>query len=246
MGDENFAGLSRELAELLGLTATPIAISFTNSEEPPAPPLTGPMPRAADDGRQGRVAAGCVFWMRAVKSTFTTVAEDHENCSVGSLTHGLMTLEEVAGKTDIAALMETGWVRQNDLAGLPSIAPRPRYITYGPLAAHPVAPDVVLIRLDAAQVMRLRGACPNLRFEGKPQCHIIPLAHGGDEIAVSVGCVVSRQRTGMADTEMTCAFPGRRLGEIVGQLRRAAATDAKAAGFARDDMRRFAGGGKTP
>ena len=246
MGDANFAKLSCELEELLGLTVSPVAISFANSDVAPAAPLAGPVPPAAADGRQGRVSAGCVFWMRAAKSTFTTVAEDHANCSVGSLTHGLKTLGEIAGNADVAALKEAEWVRREDLAGLPTIEPRPRYITYGPVATHPVPPDVVFLRLDAAQVMKLRGAYPKLRIEGKPQCHIIPLAHGGNEIAASVGCALSRQRTGMADSEMTCAIPGRRLGEIVGRLRDAIAADAKAVNFACEDMRRFAGGRLAP
>ena len=57
-----------------------------------------PMPAPLPDGRTGRVPAGCVFWMKAADRTFGTVAEDHGNCSVGSLTHGFKTLDEVGGQ----------------------------------------------------------------------------------------------------------------------------------------------------
>ena len=69
---------------------------------------TSPCPSALPDGRTGRVPAGCVFWMKAAERTFSTVAEDHGNCSVGSVTHGFKTLDEVAGNSDVAALLDIG------------------------------------------------------------------------------------------------------------------------------------------
>ena len=54
------------------------------------------MSEPAEDGRTGRVAAGCVFWIEAASKTFSTVAEDHGNCSVGRVTHGFAALEDVA------------------------------------------------------------------------------------------------------------------------------------------------------
>ena len=66
------------------------------------------MPEPTPDGRTGRVAAGCVFWMHATERTFTTAPADHANCSVGSYTHGLLSLEEAATKTDVGDLVEFG------------------------------------------------------------------------------------------------------------------------------------------
>jgi hypothetical protein len=68
------------------------------------------MPPATADGRTGAVAASCVFWIEGTRGVFTTKAEDHGNCSVGSLTHGFKTMQEVAGNADVAALCESGWV----------------------------------------------------------------------------------------------------------------------------------------
>ena len=48
--------------------------------------------------------------------------------------------------------------------------------------------------------MLLHDAWPSLRFEGKPQCHSIPIAKESGELAVSVGCMLSRVRTAMSIT----------------------------------------------
>ena len=61
-----------------------------------------------------------------------------------------------------------------------------------------------------------RDAIPGLRIEGKPQCHIVAIAKEEGVPAASVGCALSRVRTGMPPTEMTCAIPARQLPGIVG------------------------------
>src|SRR5262249_56901971 len=106
------------------------------SDAPPecAPPYEEPTPDALPDGRTGRVRGGCVFWMKAADRTFSTVAEDHANCSVGSMTHGFKTLDEVASNGDVAALLDSGWVTMDDVPHIPVVSERPGAVTYGPLA----------------------------------------------------------------------------------------------------------------
>ena len=198
------------------------------------------MPGALDDGRTGRVPAGCVFWMKAADRTFSTVAEDHGNCSVGSMTHGFKTLEEVAGNSDVAALLESGWVTMDVVLQIPVVREKPGAVTYGPLADTPIDPDVVFLRLNAKQLMVLSDAIPGLRIEGKPQCHIIAVAKEQGEVAASVGCAASRTRTGMPATEMTCAIPARRLAEILDAIETNSIADAAVARYAADDAQRFA------
>ena len=144
-------------------------------------------PGALPDGRTGRVPAGCVFWMKATESTFSTVAEDHGNCSVGSMTHGFKTLEEVAGNSDVAALLESGWVTMDVVPQIPVVHEKPGAVTYGPLADTPVDPDVVFLRVTGRQLMVLSDAIPGLRIEGKPQCHIVAIAKEEGVPAASVG-----------------------------------------------------------
>src|SRR5207247_10718348 len=141
--------LSQQLSDALGLAAAPIAITFGSSTPGGVAPFDAPMPEPTDDGRTGRVPAGCVFWMHATERTFSTVGEDHGNCSVGSLTHGFKTLEEVAGNGDVAALLESGWVTMDVLPQIPVVHEKPGAVTYGPLADTPIDPDVVFLRLTA-------------------------------------------------------------------------------------------------
>src|SRR5262249_6900820 len=159
------------------------------------------------DGRTGAVAASCVFWMEGTQGVFATAAEDHGNCSVGSMTHGFKTMEEAAHNADVAALLAAGWVATEAVGRIAVVREKPTSIVFGHLHDMPIEPSVILLRLNGKQQMLLHDAWPELRFEGKPQCHIIPIAKEQGEIAVSVGCMLSRVRTGMSNNEVTCAIP---------------------------------------
>jgi uncharacterized protein (DUF169 family) len=240
MSTSDWPDLARRLTETLLLSAPPIAITFGDEAPAGVAPFDAPMPAPSDDGRTGRVPAGCVFWMRAAERTFSTVADDHANCSVGSLTHGFKTLDEVAGNADVAALLDAGWVTMDVVPEIPVVRERPGTVSYGPLAETPVDPDVVLLRVQGKQLMVLTDALPGLRIEGKPQCHIVAVAKEQGDIAASVGCALSRARTGMPASEMTCASPGARLPEVVEAIQRTATADTTVARYAAQDANRFA------
>jgi uncharacterized protein (DUF169 family) len=239
MQTQSWADLASDLSDALALSAPPIAITFGDAPPDGVDVFDDPMPEPMPDGRTGRVAAGCVFWMKAADRTFSTVADDHGNCSVGSLTHGFKSLEEVAGNSDVAALLETGWVTMDVVPQIPTISTKPGAVTYGPLAATPVDPDVVLLRINGKQLMVLSDAMPGLRVEGKPQCHIVAVAHEEGDVIASVGCALSRVRTGMSINEMTCAIPAARLGELVATIRQNATADTAVARYAAQDAQRF-------
>ena len=233
-----FSDLSRRLTTALRLRAAPVAIRFTAT--PAAEPrIASTAPPANEAGRTGAVPAGCVFWVKATERTFTTEAADHANCSVGSLTHGWITLDEAAKRDDVAAVLEAGWVDRAEVGSLPRVAERPAAIVYGPLAEVNEAPDVVLVRLDGLGLMTLHGAAPDLRIEGRPQCHIVAIAKEAGAIAASVGCALSRARTGMRADEMTATIPGRRLVEVVDAIEATAALDHAMASYAANDAKRF-------
>ena len=240
MPSQDWSSLAATLTDELHLATPPLAITFT--DEPPAgvAPFADPIPEPLADGRTGRVPAGCVFWIEAATRTFSTVAEDHGNCSVGSMTHGFKTLDEVAGNSDVAALLDSGWVTMDVVPKIPVVTERPGAVTYGPLAETPVDPDVVFLRVNGRQLMVLSDAIPGLRIEGKPQCHIVAIAKEQGEPAASVGCALSRVRTGMQPSEMTCALPAAQLADIVASVQRNASTDSVVAKYAADDARRFA------
>ncbi|HWW44793.1 MAG TPA: DUF169 domain-containing protein [Acidimicrobiia bacterium] len=236
----DWSDLATRLSDALVLGSPPVAITFHDAPPAGIDAFDGPMPPASDDGRTGRVPAGCVFWTHALDRTFSTVAADHGNCSVGSMTHGFRTLEEVAGHSDVATLLDAGWVTMDIVPEIPVVRTRPGSVTYGPLAETPVDPDVVLLRVNGKQLMVLVDALPGLRIDSKPQCHIVAVAKEEGEVAASVGCALSRVRTGMPATDMTCAIPGSRLPEVVHAVVATAAADTRVARYAAQDAKRFA------
>jgi uncharacterized protein (DUF169 family) len=231
--------LAQRLTAALHLTTPPIAITFSSDAPAGVPAFDAPMPEPTKDGRTGRVPAGCVFWVHGAERTFTTVPEDHGNCSVGSYTHGMIPLHEAALHSDVATLVDSGWVTPEMFPEIPAVSEKPDYVTYGPLAESPVAPDVVLLRVNPKQLMVISDALPGLRIEGKPQCHIVAIAKETGEAAASVGCILSRTRTGMASTEQTCALPGPALADIVEKIEQTAAVDATVSSYAGQDAARF-------
>lgn len=235
--------VAERLSAALRLQVAPIAITFSDTLDVTAAPFADPalpMPEPTADGRTGRVPAGCAFWVHALDRTFTTRPEDHGNCSVGSLTHGLIDLATAAQRADVGALVDAGWVTPEIFPAIPTVSARPAAITYGPLADALSRPDVVLVRTNARGVMTVGDALGDLVIEGKPQCHIVAIAKEQNRPAASVGCALSRARTGIGAHEMTCALPGPRLEEIVAAVESAASVDATVARYAAADAQRFA------
>lgn len=236
---QNYKVLADKLTDLLSLQTPPLAITFTQEDPVGVPRYEGILPPPTADGRTGKVSAGCVFWMKAADRTFHTCAEDHGNCSVGSLTHGFITLDTAATRADVKALVDACWVTPEVFPKIPVVQQRPKCVVYGPLADTRIDPDVVFLRINGKTAMILHDAMPELRFEGKPQCHIIPIAKEQGQVALSVGCMLSRVRTGMTNTEMTCAIPGRKLADTVKKLESTCGADKAVATYAAEDARRF-------
>jgi len=239
MSQPRFETWHFDLQDLLGLAVPPVAIAFSSDAPPHIERLERAMPPATADGRTGAVAASCVFWIEGTEGVFATKAEDHGNCSVGSLTHGFKTMQEIARNADVAALCASGWVTPEAVGSIAVVREKPTRVVYGPLRDLPVEPSVILLRLNGKQQMLLHDAWPQLRFEGKPQCHIIPIAKERGEIALSVGCMLSRVRTGMSNNEVTCAIPASRMSALIERLRAARAANNAVAAYAAEDSKRF-------
>ena len=129
------SALSDSLTNLLGLEHSPVAITFHDElPDDGVPRFDEPMSEPTEDGRTGRAAAPCVFWMHAHQRTFDTLAEDHGNCSVGRFTHGFAEAADILDMSDVAALLDVGWVTMEAFAGVAAMARRPKGVRYGPLA----------------------------------------------------------------------------------------------------------------
>jgi uncharacterized protein (DUF169 family) len=236
---QNWTELADRLVKVLHLSSAPVAITFAASTPPGVAAFDGPMAPATKDGRQGRVPAGCVFWIHGAERAFSTQPEDHGNCSVGSVTHGLLAPSEVIDHDDVAELVGAGWVGPDVLGQLPRVGTRPGSVVYAPLGTAPIDPDVVLLRVNARQLMVLSDALPGLSIEGKPQCHIVAMAKEQGVAAASVGCALSRQRTGMRPEEMSCALPAGQLDTMVEAIEKTSGIDGAVARYAAEDARRF-------
>jgi uncharacterized protein (DUF169 family) len=234
------SALAKRLVAALRPAAEPIGIAFVAPGAPAeAPAFAGARPEPNGAGRTGSVPAGCVFWIEALNGTIATSAADHANCSVGSYTHGFLSLAEAATRDDVAAVLDAGWVDEAAVRSLPQVRERPERIVYGPLASFPAEPDVVLLRIHGLGLMTLKDAFPGLRIEGKPQCHVVAIAKEEGVPAASVGCALSRARTGMKAEEMTCVLPGAHLEATVARIEAAADLDRSMARYAGADLRRF-------
>ena len=206
----NYRSLEQQLTSALGLTRRPIAIAFLETPPPGISKFTGTAP------------SGCSFWRLASEGrTFFTVPSDHYNCPIGSYTHNIplpparaKELEETLG-----FMAEIGYVRMDEVPGIPVLPKTPAAVVYAPLGDTPVDPDVVLFWGPAARVMLLQeaairaGVAARLNTLGRPTCMALPaaLAHG---MVASTGCVGNRVYTGMEEGELYAAVPGRDLAKL--------------------------------
>jgi uncharacterized protein (DUF169 family) len=183
----SYAGIAGSLTQSLKLTQPPVAICLTDS-----------LPAGVAEW-SGNSPAGCRFWQEAATRTFATSAADHERCSIGQYTHALdMSPAAAADLGDaLKVFADLTYVRPEDLAAIPVLAAKSRYVVYGPLAEAPAAPDVVLLFVRADQTLILSEASQQLEgglppAMGRPACAVIPQARNTGRSALSLGCCGAR------------------------------------------------------
>ena len=132
---------------------------------------------------------------------------DHYNCPVGSYTHNIpLPPEREAELTGTLGLMvDIGYIKMEEVPGVPRLPKTPAVTVYAPLSQTPVAPDVVLVAGTPAKLMLLheaatRAAKKVLPLLGRPTCMAIPAALSGG-VASSLGCIGNRVYTGIADDQ---------------------------------------------
>jgi uncharacterized protein (DUF169 family) len=210
-----YQSLETELMQALALKRRPVAVSFRDS----APNGVKKMDKAAP--------SGCTFWgLAAGGHTFYTLPEDHYNCPVGSYTHNIPLPADRANELPetLGLMTQIGYLKMEEVPGIPVLPTTPKTITYAPLGGTPVDPDVVLIAGSPAKLMLLEeaalraGAAAKISLLARPTCMAIPaaLAHG---VVTSAGCIGNRVYTGIGDDELYAAVPGRDLEGVCGELR---------------------------
>jgi uncharacterized protein (DUF169 family) len=215
------------LSDSLQLRQAPVAISFTNT-----------IPEGL--GRpEERVAAGCRFWQDAADKTFVTAASDHSLCSIGIHTHNLAPTQ--ASMTDLQDALrvfgDLGYVREEDIAGIPVLKDRPGYVVYGPLEDARVAPDVVMLFVDSRQMLVLSEATQQVEggnppAMGRPACAVVPQVMNTGRAAVSLGCCGARAYLDVfSDDVAIFAIPGDKLEAYVQRIKVLSGANAVLAKF---------------
>ncbi len=206
----DYRSLEQQLSSDLGLTRRPIAIAFLDTPPPGVTKFIGTVP------------SGCSFWRLAAEGrTFFTVPSDHYNCPIGAHTHNIPLPPERAKELEetLGLMADIGYVRMEEVPGIPVLPKTPGAVVYAPLGDTPVDPDVVIFWGPAARVMLLHeaamsaGVSASLNTLGRPTCMALPaaLAHG---IVVSTGCIGNRIYTGIEEGELYAAVPGKDLATL--------------------------------
>lgn len=206
---------AKRLQDLLGLEMAPVALSFRAS----AP---ANLPRVGMAG-----PAGCSYWKRAAEGqTFYTEAADHYHCPIGAYTHGVdlppAQMQEL--QSLVATMASLGYVRAEEVPGIPRREESFGVVVYGPLADAAEPPDVVLVRGSARQVMLLDEAAQAAQISGtaplmgRPTCAAIPLAMRTQHSVSSLGCIGNRIYTELGDHEFYYALPGKHIAAVADKL----------------------------
>ena len=196
----------------LGLARNPVALAFT--DEPPAG-----VPRVSR-----AEAAGCSYWKLASEGqSFYTTPEDHVNCPIGAITHGVELSAQQGKELEglIGTMLRLEYVKSDEVRTIPHRDGPMRVAVYAPLDRASFAPEVVIFRGNARQMMLVTEAARHAgAFEagavlGRPACAMIPVALNLRRGVASVGCVGNRVYTGLGDDELYVAVPGAAIDRVL-------------------------------
>lgn len=204
------------LTDLLALSSPAVAIAFTDT--PPA--------NVERVDRSG--PASCDYWRLAADGdTFYTLADDHKACPIGAHTHHVVTSadeqQQLMGL--IQNMVGLSYIKLDEVPAIPRRTTPLAVAVYSPLASAPVAPDVVLVRGNARQLMliteaaQLAGVAGVGPAMGRPTCAVLPAAINSRSVSASFGCVGNRVYTGATENEAYVAIPGAHLDALVESLR---------------------------
>src|SRR5262245_55571997 len=143
------AAIEKQLTSALGLTRRPVAIAFRESAPAGVVRFVGAQP------------AGCCFWrLAAAGQVFYTVPSDHYNCPIGSYTHNIPLPKEREPElmNTLTLMVNVGYLKIDEVPGIPRLATMPAVTIYAPLALTPVEPDAVLVSGTPARLMLLPEA----------------------------------------------------------------------------------------
>ena len=209
-----WAEIENTVTQSLGLSRRPVAVAFRDAAPAGVSPFAGSEP------------SGCSFWRLAEAGrTFYTVAADHHNCPIGSYTHAIPLPPQRASELEqtLGFMGGLGYVRMEEVPGIPVLARTPGAVVYAPLGDTPVDPDVVLVAGRPGRLMLLleaagrAGVTTQPGLLGRPTCMALPAALAGGTIATTA-CIGNRVYTDLGDDELYVAIPARDLPRVAAEL----------------------------
>ena len=232
----DYRTVEQRLIEHLGLERRPVAVAFLAEAPEGVAPFTGTMP------------SGCSFWRLAAEGrVFHTAPADHYNCPIGSYTHNIALPPERAGELDqtLSLMVSAGYIRMQEVPGIPSLPESPGAVVYAPLGATPVEPSVVICSGRPARLMLLgeaalrAGVAAQAPLLARPTCMAIPaaLAQG---MVTSTGCIGNRVYTELGDDELYAVVAGRDVARVADEVATIAAANAQLAEYHRARRRALA------
>jgi len=225
-----WSDIERQLTSRLGIARRPVGVAFRDTAPSGVERFEGTQP------------SGCSFWRLAGDGrAFYTVPSDHHNCSIGSYTHGIdLPAGRAAELEQTLGLMSSlGYVRMEEVPGIPRLSRAPGVVVYAPLGEIPVDPDVVMVAGRPGRVMLLleaagrAGVAAQPSMLGRPTCMALPAALAGGTTA-STACIGNRIYTDLGDDELYVMVPGRDLARVVDALETIVAANDTLAGYHRD------------
>jgi uncharacterized protein (DUF169 family) len=228
--------IERNLMQGLRLSRRPVAVAFRESAPAGVARFAGVEP------------SGCSFWrVAAAGRAFYTVASDHHNCPIGGYTHNIPLPAERAQELEqtLGLMAGLGYVRMEEVPGIPRLPKTPGAVVYAPLGDTPVDPDVVLVAGPPGRVMLLleaagrAGVATQPGLLGRPTCMALPAALGGGAVA-STGCIGNRVYTDLGDDELYVVVAGRDLPRVAAELATITSANAALADYHRERRRTLA------
>lgn len=226
---ENWSELEKLFAARLKLSQRPVAVTFLDSAPLAVSKFSGTEP------------AGCSFWrLAAAGKAFYTVPADHFNCAVGAYTHSVQLPPDRVQETEamLGMMFNIGYVKPEEVPGIPRLPKEPAAIVFAPLGETPVAPSVVLFACKSSSAMLLNeasgraGASSPLPLLGRPSCMALPAALAYGTVS-TLGCIGNRVYTGLGEDDMYIVVPGAKLEAVSEALGIIATANATLEEFAR-------------
>jgi uncharacterized protein (DUF169 family) len=224
----DYREIAGSIRQALNSSCPAVAVSFAGERPAKVPIYSGAAP------------AGCVFWEEGGKSAFATDAAAHSMCAIGIHTHNLADPPpdfQSELETVLKVLAGMDYVRPEDVAQIPVLNGRPRFVLYGPLEEAQAAPEAVLVFAEARQGLILAEAIQQVDGDvppalGRPACAIIPQVVNTGRAAMSLGCCGARAYlSALTDDMALWAFPGSRIGEYAGRIVTLAKTNERLGRF---------------